>query len=112
MSTTRSPRRQSREHNNYVFAPFAGSTHDREENEYYLEREISIIQRALEDEGEMKRRDLGNLIGCKYWGPRRFAHALKEGVERGAFQHPGFGRYAPSASGSGRPRSRNGSSRS
>ena len=95
MSTTRSPRRQAREHNNYVFAPFAGSTHDREENEYYLEREISIIQRALEDEGEMKRRDLGNLIGCKYWGPMRFLRALKAGVERGAFQKTGRGTYGP-----------------
>jgi hypothetical protein len=43
----------------------------------------------------MRRRDLGNLVGCKYWGPRRYANALKAGVERGAFQHPGLGRYAP-----------------
>ena len=92
MSTTKS---RSGERNNYSFAPFAGSTTDHEENEWWLEREITILQRALEEEGEMRRRDLGNLVGCKYWGPRRFSRALKAGVERGAFEHPGVGRYAP-----------------
>src|SRR5919199_5354051 len=96
MSTTGS--RPRKEHSNYSFAPFAGSSTDREENEWWLEREISILQRALEDQGEMRRRDLGNLVGCKYWGPRRFARALKAGVARGAFEHPGLGRYAPSRS--------------
>ena len=95
MSTPTSRQRQRREHNNYVFAPFAGSSVDREEDEFWLQREISILQNALQEEGEMRRRDLGNKVGCKYWGPRRFARALKAGVERGAFQHPGLGRYGP-----------------
>ncbi len=95
MSTTTNRSRRQRERNNCSFAPFAGSSVDRDENEFWLEREISILQRALEDQGEMRRRDLGNLVGCKYWGPRRYANALKAGVERGAFQHPGLGRYAP-----------------
>ena len=43
----------------------------------------------------MKRGDLGDLLGCRYWGPRRFANALKAGVEQGRFRRVGFGRYAP-----------------
>src|SRR3954465_9662521 len=95
MSATSNRPQRSRERSNYSFAPFAGSSTDRDENAFWLDREIPILQGALEDQGEMRRRDLGNLVGCKYWGPRRFAGALKAGVERGAFQHPGLGRYAP-----------------
>src|SRR5919202_4467421 len=95
MSTTTNRPRERGERSNYSFAPFAGSSTDRDENAFWLDREISILQGALEDQGEMRRRDLGNLVGCKYWGPRRFANALKQGVERGAFEHPGVGRYAP-----------------
>jgi hypothetical protein len=43
----------------------------------------------------MKRGALGDLLGCKYWGPRRFANALKAGVEQGRFRRVGYGRYAP-----------------
>ena len=78
------------------FTPFpSASTQDREENEFWLDRELSLIENALEDRGEMKRGDLGDLLGCKYWGPRRFAHALKAGVEQGRFQRVGRGRYGP-----------------
>jgi hypothetical protein len=92
MSTTG----RSRARGNYAFAPFAGSSSDQDENEWWLERELSLIQNALEERGEMRRRDLGNLLGCKYWGPRRFARALKVGVEEGRFRRVGTGRYAPS----------------
>ena len=94
MSATRSHRRP-RERQNYVMAPFAGSSTDRDENEWWLERELSLIERALQDKGEMRRRDLGDMLGCKYWGPRRFANALKAGVETGRIRHTGFGRYGP-----------------
>ena len=43
----------------------------------------------------MRRGELGDLLGCKYWGPRRFARALKAGVESGRFRRTGLGRYAP-----------------
>ena len=71
---------------------------DREEHEWWREREITLIERALQDRGEMRRRDLGNLIGCKYWGPGRFRGALKDAVEQGRIERVGFGRYAPAAS--------------
>ena len=73
----------------------AGSSRDQEENEWWLERELSLIEAALRDRGEMRRGELGDLLGCKYWGPRRFARALKAGVESGRFRRTGLGRYAP-----------------
>ena len=79
-----------------TYTPFpSASTRDAEENEFWLGRELSLIERALEDNGEMRRRDLGDLLACKYWGPRRFANALKAGVEQGRFRRVGYGRYAP-----------------
>jgi len=98
-TTTRSgERRPDSERHSYGVAPFPGpgaSPTDRDENEWWLEREIGMLQRALEDKGEMRRRDLGNLVGCRYWGPGRFSAALRQGVKRGAFEHTGFGRYGP-----------------
>ena len=78
------------------YTPFpSASSQDRDENEFWLERELSLIEGALQDKGEMRRRDIGELLGCKYWGPRRFANALKAGVEQGRFKRVGYGRYAP-----------------
>jgi hypothetical protein len=78
------------------WSPFSSaSTYDREEDRYWLDREITLLERALDDKGEMRRGDLGTLVGCKYWGPGRFARALRAGVEQGRIKHTGFGRYAP-----------------
>jgi hypothetical protein len=80
------------------YAPFPGpsaSAPDADENEWWLRREISLIQNLLEDEGELERGDIGDRLGCKYWGPMRFRSALKEGVDRGAFRKTGRNRYAP-----------------
>jgi hypothetical protein len=78
-------------------APFpgpGGSVADADENEWWLRREISLIQNLLREEGEMDKRDIGDKLGCKYWGPMRFRSALKEGVERGALSKTGRNRYA------------------
>jgi len=56
---------------------------------------MSLIEQALKENGEMRRGELGKLLGCRYWGPRRFARALKQAVEEGRIRHTGFGRYAP-----------------
>ena len=37
----------------------------------------------------MRRGEIGDKLGCKYWGPMRFRSALKEGVKRGAFRKDG-----------------------
>ncbi|MBV9338472.1 MAG: hypothetical protein JO262_11560 [Solirubrobacterales bacterium] len=79
-----------------------GSTYEPGEDRYWLDREMTLIERALEDKGEMRRSELGELIGCKYWGPGRFARALKAASEQGRIKHSGFGRYAPSGGGGGR----------
>jgi hypothetical protein len=78
------------------YTPFpSASSRDPEENEWWLDREISLIQNLLRDEGEMAKGDIGDTLGCKYWGPTRFRNALKAGVERGAFRKAGRNRYAP-----------------
>jgi hypothetical protein len=78
------------------YTPFPGaSSVDADENEWWLRREISLIENLLQDEGEMERGAIGDTLGCKYWGPLRFRGALKAGVERGAFRKTARNRYAP-----------------
>ena len=77
------------------YTPFpSSSTRDAEENEWWLRREISLIENLLKDEGESSQGDIGDKLGCRYWGPMRFKAALREGVKRGAFRKTGRGRYA------------------
>jgi hypothetical protein len=78
------------------WSPLASaSSYEPEENRYWLEREMTLLERALEDKGEMRRRELGDLVGCKYWGPSRFARALREAVAQRRIEHTGLGRYGP-----------------
>jgi hypothetical protein len=79
-----------------TYTPFPGvSSQDADENEWWLRREISLIHNLLDDEGELERKEIGDRLGCKYWGPMRFRQALKAGVERGEFRKTGRNRYAP-----------------
>jgi hypothetical protein len=79
-----------------AFTPFpSSSTVDKDENQFWLDREVSLIENLLREEGEMSRSDIGNKLGCKYWGPMRFRRALKEGVERGAFKRTSRGSFGP-----------------
>jgi hypothetical protein len=71
------------------------SQYDADEMEYWLNREVSLIENLLKDRGEMSRSEIGDALGCKYWGPTRFRNALKEGVARGAFRKASRNRYAP-----------------
>ena len=78
-----------------TFMPMpTGSTVDADENEWWLRREISLIQNLVQDEGPLPKSEIGDRLGCKYWGPLRFRSALKEGVKRGAFRKEGS-KYAP-----------------
>jgi hypothetical protein len=67
---------------------------DNDEEEWWLRRELSLIENLLREEGELDRDTIGDRLGCKYWGPMRFRQALKEGVKRGAFEKTGRHRYA------------------
>jgi hypothetical protein len=79
-----------------TYTPFPStSSRDADENEWWLSRELSLIQNLLEDRGELSKDEIGDALGCKYWGPLRFRNALKEGVKRNAFRKVGRGRYAP-----------------
>jgi len=79
-----------------TYTPFPGaSTQDADENEWWLRREISLIENLVKEEGELTKSEIGDRLGCKYWGPLRFRSALKQGVERGAFRKTGGSRYAP-----------------
>ncbi len=75
----------------------SGSTYDSDEDRYWLDREITLLERALGDKGEMRRGDLGEVVGCKYWGPRRYARALKAATEQGRIKRTGRGRYGPAS---------------
>ena len=78
-----------------TYTPFPGvSSQDADENEWWLEREISLIKNLLEEEGSQPKDAIGQKLGCKYWGPLRFRNALKEGVSRGAFRKTSGGQYA------------------
>jgi hypothetical protein len=90
---TQGPRR---ERHDYSYAPFSpGSRYDQDENDWWLDRELSLIENLLREKGEMKREEIGNELGCKYWGPRRFARALRAGVEEGRFRRVRRGIYGP-----------------
>ena len=79
------------------YTPFpSSSSADVDENEWWLRREISLIENLLKEEGELPKKEIGERLGCRYWGPMRFRGALKEGVARGAFRRTSGGRYAAS----------------
>ena len=78
------------------WSPFLSSSQrDADESDYYLERELEELERAVQDKGELPRRELGQLVGCKYWGPGRFGRALRAGVQQGRLRRPRRGVYGP-----------------
>ena len=79
-----------------AYTPFPStSSQDADENEWWLRREISLIENLLHSKGEITADEIGAELGCKYWGPMRFRRALKEGARRGAFRKVGRNRYSP-----------------
>ena len=79
------------------WSPFQSSSSPAEagEDERYLEREIEMLERAVGEHGTLRRRELGRLVGCRYWGPGRFGRALRAAVQRGWLSHPRRGYYGP-----------------
>jgi MFS family permease len=49
-----------------------------------FQREVEAIAAALEEHGEVDRRELARLVGARAWGPGRFRAALREAVRAGA----------------------------
>ncbi|MFW6090421.1 MAG: MFS transporter, partial [Actinomycetota bacterium] len=60
-----------------------------------LDREISAIARALEEQGPTDRQELARLVGARYWGPGRFGAALRSAVVEGRARRLSRRTYGP-----------------
>ena len=47
------------------------------------------------EHGELSRRELGRVVGCRYWGPGRFGRALRVAVRDGRIRRLRRGMYGP-----------------
>lgn len=63
--------------------------------EQALDREISAIARAVDEQGPTDRSDLARLVGARYWGPGRFGEALRAAVEEGRVRRVSRRTYGP-----------------
>jgi hypothetical protein len=78
------------------WSPFlSSSSSDLEASDEALVREIDALERAVRERGEVSRRELGQLVGCRYWGPGRYGRALRAAVRQGRIGHPRRGFYGP-----------------
>ncbi len=71
-----------------------------------LDREIEIIERALEDQGPVPRDRLAELVGARFWGPGVFGRALREAVVSGEVARVSRRGYALPKSGGGSAQNR------
>ena len=60
----------------------------------WLDHEISIIDRALQGQGELDRAELAARVGARYWGPGRYRAALRGAIGDGVVRRVGRDRYA------------------
>lgn len=60
-----------------------------------LDHEIDAIAAALDEHGPTDRNDLARLVGARYWGPGRFAAALRAAVQEGRARRTSRRSYAP-----------------
>ena len=65
-----------------------------ESNPAWLDHEIGIIDRTLQESGELDRRQLAERVGARYWGPGRFRAALRGAISDGVVRRTGRERYA------------------
>jgi MFS family permease len=73
------------------------SLHSRDwRDEQALDREIEMIAKALDESGEMDRRELSRRVGARYWGPGRFRDALREAIEEGRARRVSRSTFGPS----------------
>jgi hypothetical protein len=74
----------------------SSSSRDAEEDQWWLDREIDLLQKALHEHGELSRRVLADIVDHRSWGPGRFRRALNEARRRRAISTQGRRRYRPS----------------
>jgi MFS family permease len=75
------------------YSPFLPPPYESRSPEW-LDHEIGIIDRALQEHGELSRRELEERIGARYWGPGRFRSALRGAISDGVARRTGSDRYA------------------
>jgi hypothetical protein len=73
----------------------SSSSHDPDEERWWLDREVDMLENALHEHGELSHDALGNAVGRRYWGPGRFARALREALRRRTITTPGRRTYRP-----------------
>jgi len=78
-----------------LYAPRMAGTGPIAENPLALERQIEVIEQALEQQGPIERSRLAQLVGARYWGPGRFRLALQEALREGRAQRLSGGVIAP-----------------
>ena len=78
------------------YSPFLGGPATRRP---WLDGEVEIIRRALEEDGEADRAELARRVGARYWGPGRFTRALREAVAEGLARRTGRQRYSRATEG-------------
>jgi MFS family permease len=76
------------------FSPFFGQP--AQSKEEWLDSEVDIIARALKEKGELRRDELADEVGARYWGPGRFRSALREAIAERVVRRTARDRYAPS----------------
>jgi MFS family permease len=72
-------------------------------NPDWVDHEVSIIDRVLQEQGELDRRELAERVGARYWGPGRFRAALRQAVSDGVARRVGRDRYASTRATAGSP---------
>jgi MFS family permease len=75
------------------YSPFLPPPYE-SRSEEWLDHEIGIIDRALQEQGEATREELAERIGARYWGPGRYRAALRGAVSDGVARRLGGDRYA------------------
>jgi hypothetical protein len=78
------------------YSPFLPPPYDSSRSPEWLDHEIGIIDRALQEQGELSQRELGERIGARYWGPGRYRAALRGAVSDGVVRRVSGDRYASS----------------
>jgi hypothetical protein len=67
------PGERSRGQGGYGWSPpMTTSPYDRDEDRWWLEREIESLRRALRERGVLGRGELRKAVGGRFWGPGRF----------------------------------------
>jgi MFS family permease len=78
-----------------LYAPHMAGTGPIAEDPLALERQIEVIEQALEQQGPIERGRLAQLVGARYWGPGRFRLALQEALREGRVRRLSGGVIAP-----------------